>query len=127
MAISAVCNEASLATGISGGIGAVMFLVQMIRNTQISDTVEKFKYFTFFTLYNPGKIADNVESGFIGIAVLGVLGLLFYFFSVILFEKKDLPIWLKKQENNRKILKRRKHGGKAYERNKKLWCVQISW
>ncbi len=92
MAISAVCNEASLATGISGGIGAVMFLVQMIRNTQISDTVEKFKYFTFFTLYNPGKIADNVESGIIGIAVLGVLGLLFYFFTVILFEKKDLPI-----------------------------------
>lgn len=92
MISSAACNDAGIATGVCGGICAVMFLVQMIRNIEISDVLDYLKYCTFFTLFNPNGIIEGALPALSGIAILFIGGLAMYISSGFVFCNRDLPL-----------------------------------
>lgn len=92
MLSSAAFNDAAAATGVSSGVCAVMLLAQMIRNTEISRSLDKLKYCTFFTLFDPNGIAEGAASALAGAAVLAAAGVALYIASAAVFVRRDLPI-----------------------------------
>ena len=76
--------------GFGAGIPALMYVLQMLANT--GGNAEKFKYATFFTLYNTDGIIAGETGAIIGMAVLFVGALFLFGAGIAIFSKKDLHI-----------------------------------
>ena len=89
---SCVCNDGKYSIGFSGGICALMYVLQMIAN--MGGVGEPAKYFTFFTLFQPQELCNSSVPAFAlwGLLLLFVGGIALYIASIRVFVKKDLPI-----------------------------------
>ncbi len=89
---STFCNESEKMLGASGGFCLVMYLINMIKNTGISDDLEKLKYITFFTLFEPEGLVEGTTKAITGSVTLAVASLIVFITTVVVFEKKDLVL-----------------------------------
>lgn len=96
-AISGICffascifNETKNSLAFGAGIPIAFFLIQMLGN--MGGKLEKFKYFTMFTLFNPDSIIEGDASAFISLIVLFVISVALYVGGIYIFNKKDLPL-----------------------------------
>lgn len=92
MLTSAFFHDTGWAVGVSGGICIVMYLIQMIRNTGISDEMDKLKYATFFTLFDANGLLEGKASAYWGVWLLVAAGSLLYLLSGLAFTRRDLPL-----------------------------------
>lgn len=96
IAISGVCffascisNDMKLSYSIGAGLPIAFYIIQMLAN--MGGKLEKFKYFTLFTLFEPNKIATgNGEIGFLVASF--TIGVVLYVLGIVLFSKRDLPL-----------------------------------
>ena len=88
---SSLFNETKRSLLFGAGIPILFFLVQMLAN--IGGKLEKLKYATLLTLYNPEEIvlgdASTVAICFI---TMGIISAVLYVSGIIIFNKKDLPV-----------------------------------
>ncbi|HHT86805.1 MAG TPA: ABC transporter permease [Clostridiales bacterium] len=87
---SCVFNESKYAVSAGAGIPALAFIIQMLANA--GQDLEKFKYATFFTLFNPDGIIAGEASAYLGMAILLVGAIALFALSIIVFSRKDLHI-----------------------------------
>lgn len=95
-AVSAVCffasclfNESKNSLLLGAGVPVGFLLIQMLSKS--GNEVKNLKYFTLFSLFNPGDIINSVNV-FASFSALIIIGLVIYTLAVKVFEKKDLPI-----------------------------------
>ncbi|HHX11464.1 MAG TPA: ABC transporter permease [Clostridiales bacterium] len=86
---STLFNRTGLALAIGGGIPFAFFLITMIQ--QLMDNVDGLEYITLTSLFDTDAILASGEFGW-GLVALGVITLVLYTASNILFTKKDLPL-----------------------------------
>ena len=86
---STLFNRTGLALAIGGGIPFAFFLLTMIQ--QLMDNVDRLEYITLTSLFDTDAILASGEFGW-GLVALGVIALVLYTASNILFTKKDLPL-----------------------------------
>lgn len=86
---STLFNRTGLALAIGGGIPFAFFLITMI--LQLMDNVDGLKYITLTSLFDTDAILSSGEFGW-GLVALGVIALVLYTASNIIFIKKDLPL-----------------------------------
>jgi len=87
---SCLFSDAKYSVGFGAGIPALMFILQMLANT--GGNAEKFKYATFFTLFNPDSLLACESGAIVGIAVLFAGAILLFLTGIWTFSKKDLHI-----------------------------------
>lgn len=87
---SCLFNDTKYSLGFGAGVPTMMYILQMLSNTGIKAAF--FKYFSFFTLYNPEKLQAFSFSAILGIVILLVGASILYFSSIVVFSKKDLHI-----------------------------------
>ncbi|MCL2353690.1 MAG: hypothetical protein FWC69_03575 [Defluviitaleaceae bacterium] len=86
---SCLFNLSKHAIALGAGIPIAFYIFQTM--AMVGEDLEFFRYFTINTLYNPIDIAAG--NGFaIQFAILGVIGVILYGLSVVVFKKKDLPL-----------------------------------
>ena len=97
LALSGLCffascasNESKYAIAIGAGFPLFFYLVHMLAN--MGGKLEKLKYATFFTLFDPTALAAGKTSAMIGCAFLAAAGILLYAVGCITFCKRDLPL-----------------------------------
>ena len=96
IAISGICffascisNDMKLAYSIGAGVPIAFYIIQMLVN--MGGKLEKLKYFTLFTLFEPNNIATgNYHIEFLIAAF--IIGIVFYILGILLFSKRDLPL-----------------------------------
>jgi ABC-2 type transport system permease protein len=67
-----------------------MYVLQMLANT--GGTAEKFKYVTFFTLFNPDGIIAGETGAVAGIVILFAGAVALFGAGIAVFRRKDLHI-----------------------------------
>ncbi|GHU69124.1 ABC transporter permease [Clostridia bacterium] len=87
---SCLFSDTKYSVGFGAGIPALMYVLQMLANT--GGDAEKFKYATFFTLFNPDGLIAGEASAIAGIVVLFVGTCALFFAAITVFGKKDLHI-----------------------------------
>lgn len=87
---SCLCNSASLATGIGGGLCIVFVLLQMLAN--VGDKFNFLRYATPLTLYDVGGIVAGKAGAFAGAALLYGAALVLFLAGGIGFCRRDLPL-----------------------------------
>ena len=87
---SCVFNETKYSIGLGAGISALSFILQMLANTD--EKLEKIKYLTFFTLFDPGKLIAYDAAAIWSAVMLFIGSLLLFFSAILIFKRKDLPI-----------------------------------
>lgn len=87
---SCLFNDTKYSVGFGAGIPALMYVLHMLANT--GGDAEKFKYATFFTLYNPDDIVAGQASAIAGMVILFVGALVLFCAGIAVFDKKDLHI-----------------------------------
>ena len=83
-------NESRTNLGVCSGVAIVSYLLQMLAN--IGNELEPLKYITFFSLFDSGGLLAGEMDAYLMAAVLFAAGLVLYVASIILFDKRDLPI-----------------------------------
>ncbi|ABX42007.1 ABC transporter permease subunit [Lachnoclostridium phytofermentans] len=76
--------------GIGASLCVVFVLVKMI--SQVSEKAEKFKYLTPLTLFDATGIIKAESSGYLGIVILYVIGIVLYGIGIRYFSRRDLSI-----------------------------------
>lgn len=86
---SSVFNLSKNSLLFGGGIPVAFFLLHLM--SSFSPDLEKLKYLSLNTLFDTSAIAkgDNILPNFI---ILLIIGCSFYIASLIVFDKKDLPL-----------------------------------
>ena len=88
---SCTFNDSRYSYGVGGGLaGALSILIQML--SQVGDKLEKLKYLTPLTLFQPDKIIAMDSSAIVCFAVLYIIGVIMYLVGIRIFIKKDLPV-----------------------------------
>lgn len=87
---SCVFSDSKYSAGFGAGIPIFMYAEKMLVN--MGGRAEKFKYFTFFSLFNPEGIAAGESEAMIGAVVLFAGGIVLFILGVAVFSKKDLHI-----------------------------------
>jgi Protein of unknown function (DUF990). len=87
---SCIFNDEKYSLAVGAGIPILAFLFQMVRN--FGTEFENLKYFTFFSLYVPKDIAVGNSDTYWGIIVLAVGAVILFTLSIIIFNKKDVPV-----------------------------------
>ena len=87
---SCVSNESKYAVAVGAGFPLFFYLVQMLAN--MGGKLEKLKYATFFTLFDPAVLATGDAGAMIGCVFLAATGILLYTAGCIIFCKRDLPL-----------------------------------
>ena len=83
-------NDSRYSYGVGGGLAVVFILIQML--SQVGDKLEKLKYLTPLTLFQPDKIIAGDSSAIVYFAVLYIIGLIMYLVGIRIFMKKDFPV-----------------------------------
>lgn len=86
---STLLNRTGIALAIGGGIPFAFFLITMIQ--QLMDSADGLEYVTITTLFDTDTILAGGEFGW-GLVALGIIALVLYTLSHIIFTKKDLPL-----------------------------------
>ena len=86
---STLFNRTGMALAIGGGIPFAFFLITMIQ--QLMDSADGLEYITITTLFDTDAILAGGEFGW-GLVALGIIALVLYTLSHIIFTKKDLPL-----------------------------------
>ena len=89
-AAACIFNEAKMANGIGMGASIAFLLLKML--SQASDKADVIKYTTPVSLYDPTAIIQGKASGFLGMGILLVAGLVCYGIAIHVFRKKDLSL-----------------------------------
>ncbi len=87
---STLFNRTGLALAIGGGIPFAFFLITMVQQL-MDDTPTILKYLTLTTLFDTEAILAGGEFGW-GLVALGIIALVLYAGSNLIFTKKDLPL-----------------------------------
>ena len=87
---SCIFNDTKYSVGLGAGIPALAFILQMMAN--IGNELEKAKYTTFFTLFNPDGIIKGENTAFGRIIALAVGAIALYTTAILVFAKKDMPV-----------------------------------
>ena len=87
---SCVFSDTKYSIGFGAGVPALMYVLQMLANT--GGNAEKFKYATFFTLYDPDGIIAGETGAVAGIAALFAVAVMLFFAGIAAFSRKDLHI-----------------------------------
>jgi ABC-2 type transport system permease protein len=87
---SCLFNDTKYSVGFGAGVPALMYILQMLANT--GGSAEKFKYATFFTLFNPDELTAGETSALVGAAILFVGAVILFTAGIAVFDKKDLHI-----------------------------------
>ena len=87
---SCIFNDSRYSYGVGGGLAVVFILIQML--SQVGDKLEKLKYLTPLTLFQPDKIIAGDSSAIVYFAVLYIIGLIMYLVGIRIFMKKDFPV-----------------------------------
>lgn len=74
---------------LGAGLPVAFFLLHLMATA--SSSLDFLKYFTLNSLFDTTAVlqGDNIVRNF---SILGVIGLVFYFSSLFVFDKKDLPL-----------------------------------
>lgn len=87
---STLFNRTGLALAVGGGIPFAFFLITMVQQL-MDDTPALLEYLTLTTLFDTDAILASGEFGW-GLVALGVVALVLYSASNVIFVKKDLPL-----------------------------------
>lgn len=87
---SCIFSDEKHSLAFGAGIPIFMYVMQMVAN--MGGEMEKAKYFTFFSLYQPEAIIAGETNAYIGMAVLAVGGIVFFVTALEVFARKDLHI-----------------------------------
>ena len=87
---SCTFNDSRYSYGVGGGLAVVFILIQML--SQVGDKLEKLKYLTPLTLFQPDKIIAGDSSSIVCFIVLYIIGLIMYLVGIRIFMKKDFPV-----------------------------------
>ena len=87
---STLFNRTGLSLAIGGGIPFAFFLITMIQQL-MDDTASVLEYLTITSLFDTDAILAGGEFGW-GLVALGIIALVLYTASNIIFTKKDLPL-----------------------------------
>lgn len=87
---STLFNRTGLALGIGGGIPFAFFLITMIQQL-MDDSTAALQYLTITSLFDTDAILAGGEFGW-GLVALGIIALVLYAVSNVIFTKKDLPL-----------------------------------
>ncbi len=87
---STLFNRTGLALAIGGGIPFAFFLLTMIQQL-MDDTADTLEYLTITSLFDTDAILAGGDFGW-GLVTLGIIALVLYLASNIIFTKKDLPL-----------------------------------
>lgn len=83
-------NESKYSLALGSGLPVLCFLFQMLAN--VGDKLEKFKYISIFTLFEPYGLLEGTTAAYTGAAILLCVGLLLYTVGIAVFDKRDLPL-----------------------------------
>lgn len=83
-------NESKGYFALGAGIPLAFYLINMLAN--MGNDLEKFKYFTIFTLVPGEEIIAGTSNVIYSNLTLCVIGILLYIFGSVYFVKKDLPL-----------------------------------
>ena len=78
------------AVALGAGVPVLFFLIRMLAN--MGGRLEKLKYATVFTLFDPTGLFRGDGAAYAGAAVLLALGLGFYALGTAVFSRRDLPL-----------------------------------
>ncbi|MGI6745511.1 MAG: ABC transporter permease subunit [Acutalibacteraceae bacterium] len=87
---SCLFSDTKHSIALGAGLPVFMYVVQMIAN--MGGELEKAKYFTFFTLFNPDALIAGDTNAVTGIVLLFFGGLAMFAAAITVFSKKDLYI-----------------------------------
>lgn len=87
---SCLFNDEKRALSFSGGITVLFFMINLI--SKISEKLDWLQNFTLFTAYQPDDIARGVVEVMPISVGLGITGFIFFALSIIVFNKRDLPL-----------------------------------
>ena len=79
-----------VAVALGAGVPVLFFLIRMLAN--MGGRLEKLKYATVFTLFDPTGLFRGDGAAYAGAAVLLALGLGFYALGTAVFSRRDLPL-----------------------------------
>lgn len=87
---SSVFNESRLSLGFGAGLPTVMLLLKML--SDMSPRVDKLRWLTFFSLYDPKRLVVGDLNAWLSISILLLLAILLMLMAVVDFARKDLHI-----------------------------------
>ncbi|UJF15985.1 ABC transporter permease [Jeotgalibaca sp. MA1X17-3] len=87
---STLFNRTGLSLAIGGGIPFAFFLITMIQQL-MEDSTSALEYLTITSLFDTDAILAGGEFGW-GLAALGIIAIVLYTASNVIFIKKDLPL-----------------------------------
>ena len=83
---SCAFNDAKYSLSFGAGIPSISYLIQMLANTGL----DKAKYLSFFSLFNPDAIISGENAAMLGPLALFSGAVVLYAAAIIVFVKKDL-------------------------------------
>ena len=87
---SCLFSDANHSVAFGAGIPTLMYIVQMLAN--MGGKLEKAKYFTFLTLFNPNGILAGECAAIAGIPLLLICAIVLFAAGIMIFNRKDLHI-----------------------------------
>ena len=87
---SCLFSDAKYSIAVGAGVPVVMYVIQMMAN--MGGNLEKAKYLTFFTLFNPDQIIAGESGSGIGMWVLLAGAAVLFGAGIAVFNKKVLSI-----------------------------------
>lgn len=87
---SCLFSDTKYSLAVGAGVPVLMYVIQMLAN--MGGDLEKAKYFTFFTLFNPEKIMAGDQSAVTGMLILFAGAVVLFTAGIAVFSKKDLHI-----------------------------------
>lgn len=86
---SCLFNDTKNSLMVGGGLPVAFLLFQMI--SDVGDKADILKYFSLYTLFDPGKIVSG-EGYVVSMIVLAVIAVVMYAAGILSFCKRDLPL-----------------------------------
>lgn len=87
---SCIFNTTKYSIAFGAGIPVFMYVLQMLAN--MGEELEIFKYFTFFTLFQPNGLLDNSKNAISYSVILLAGAVIMAALCVIIFRRKDLHL-----------------------------------
>lgn len=87
---SCIFSQSNYSLAFGAGIPTLMYIFQMLAN--VGKKAKMFKYFTFFTLFDPDSIVAKEAGAFIGPIILFIGAIALYLLGGIIYCKKDMSL-----------------------------------